>query len=120
MVTESDPTLAETAEKLHEFADRLEKASHPINTQTVSTVLNLGGAGLILGILIGTMGMAFAYGMYVRADARELAMATERKADLRELSALMSRVEGVESQVRADRILITKAEQRITQLEPRP
>lgn len=116
----TDRTLAETAEKLHKFADRLEKASHPVNTNTVSTVLNLGGAGLILGILIGTMGIAFAYGMYVKAESRDLVMAAERKADLRELSALMSRVEGVESQVRADRILITKAEQRIIQLEPRP
>lgn len=84
-----------------------------------NTTLNLGGAGLILGILMGFGGLAIAYGFradlevaLVKAEARELVMSAERKADLRELSTLKRDVATVQAYTTLHGQKITKMEAR--------
>lgn len=66
-----------------------ERASGGI-TNTVSSVFNLGGAGLVVGFCFGAICLGFAIGLYFRLEARELVMAAERRADMAIIDAVQS------------------------------
>ena len=77
------------------------RAGTPNNANSVTTTFNLGGVGLAVGALLAVMLAAFAYGLHVRSEARELVMAAERRADMAEIATIRDQVRVANEDIKA-------------------
>jgi len=85
--------------------EALNRLSAPSNTNTASTVFNMGGAGFLIGAVLAVGGISLAYGFHKDAETERIraisameVMAAERRADMKAIESVRQELSAVRDQ----------------------